>query len=148
VLRKIPDKAGQFSSDGAAGPVLMDTACGEATIALAKTKLSSPGDLAQGSRKMLLADLHLSSDACRMAVTPGRLDQHTPRVSVASASDTALGATLAARALTRYQAKEGHQLLGVGEATQIPKLCDQSEGADEVSASEAHQRLDHGSQAG
>ena len=114
----------------------MHAASCEASVSLAQAQLRTPRDFSQFSRQAFLAHLHLASDACRVAVRPGRFDQDTPGVGVAGASDSALGAALATGALARHQPEEGHQLLRMGEAAQVAELCNERYCTDEVDATQ------------
>src|SRR5437879_6507525 len=110
MLSQVPHEAGELTRDGHTGAVLMHATGGKASVALAQAQLCPPRDLAQFSRQSFLARVHLATDACRVTIRPGRLDQDTSGVSVPGARDTALGAALAAGALAGHQSEEGHQL--------------------------------------
>ena len=144
---QIPDEAGEFSSDGSADLVLMQTACAQAAVALAQAQLRSPGDLAQGSRLGFIADLHFAGDLCREAICPSRFDQDATGVRVAGFGDRSERARLAGGAFTRYESEECHELFGMSEARELAELCDQRDGRNEVDAAQRHQRRNHRLQA-
>jgi hypothetical protein len=79
---QIPDEPGEFSSDGGADLVLMQTACTQSSVGLAEAQLCPPGDLAHGSRLVFIANLRLAGDLCREAICPSRLDPNATGVRV------------------------------------------------------------------
>ena len=116
VACQIPDEAGEFSSNGGADLVLMQTACAQAPIALAEAQLRSPGDLAQDSRLGFIADLHIAGNLCREAIRPGRLDQDATGVRVAGFGNSAERTRFPGGAFARYETEECHKLFGVRES--------------------------------
>src|SRR5262249_26650220 len=91
----------------------------EPAVAPAEPNLRLPGDLADGRRQYLVAVMELSTNACRHPVGPGPLDEHAARQRVTGLGDTAASNRAPRRVLARHQAEIGHQLPGIGEATEV-----------------------------
>jgi hypothetical protein len=98
---RVPDEAGEFSSNSGADLVLMQTSCAQAAVALAEAQVCRQANLAQSSRLAFVADLHLAGDLCRESVRPGCLDQNATGVRVAGFGDRSERALLAGGAFTR-----------------------------------------------
>jgi hypothetical protein len=59
-------------------------------------------------------------------ITPGRLDQNSPRRALPDFRDSALAACGAAGAVGRNQTEIRHELAGIGEAGDIAEFGDQT----------------------
>ena len=74
----VPDEGREFTRDRHTDLVECELACREMSVALRKTQLRSPGDIADCLGLSFLTHLQDSAQPGREAVIPGRLHQHAP----------------------------------------------------------------------
>ena len=104
---------------------------GEFAISPTQAFLRLPCGVADRLGQTLLAQQLLSADACREPITPGSLDQHSPRRAIPGFRDAALAARGAAGVLARNQAELRHELARIGEAGDVAKFGNQCRRRDQ-----------------
>ena len=138
-----PDEPRQLAGDCGRNDGRGFSRPGELAIAPTQSFLRLPCGVADRLGQTLLAQQLLSADARREPITPGRLDQHSPRRAIPSFRDSALAACGAAGVLGRNQTEIRHELAGIGEAGDIAEfgglLADKAFDSNTIIA-ELHQR--------
>lgn len=90
VLRDVPDEGGEFASDGDADLALVHATGVQTPVATAEAQLCAPGEVGDGLELILVAHNVGEGHARRVAIAPGRLDQHAPHEGEESADQRVL----------------------------------------------------------
>jgi hypothetical protein len=125
-----PDEADQFARDGGDHHVLGLAGRRQPAIAIVQPQLRLPGDPHDLQLDALLPALDLLTDARRLGVGPGALDEQSSGLRIPRLGDAAPADLRAAGVLGRHQAKVGHQLARCGEPREVADLSDDGGGCD------------------
>ena len=117
-----PDEANQFPRDRGGDHGRQFPGPGQLAIPPTYPFLGLPCRIADRLRQALLPQNLFTADTRGEPITPGGLDQHSPRRTVPCLGDAALSARVAAGMFRRDQAEIRHQLAGIGEAGHVAEF--------------------------
>ena len=138
---EFPEKGAEFSGDGHDAFTVANAAGAKMPVALAKPLLHPPGKGFNFVGLAVLSFGELRADLGFAPVGLGAFAEHPTCVTVAAFGDAALSAFVTGRFFTRNQAKEGHELSGAFETTEVTDFTDDGHGSDFLESLAGHQGL-------
>src|SRR6516165_5674363 len=137
-----PDEADEFAGDGGHRARRPFAVADEMAIPAIEALLGAPGLRAARRRLALGARRQGPAERRAMAIVPGGLHEHAPRVGVAGLGEGPAPLTVPRRVLTGDQAQVGHQLAGVREPLEVDDFRPEYHGRERVDPPEAAQPAD------
>src|SRR5512134_4061633 len=129
-----PEKRRHFAGDRRDDHRRLLAGSDEPAIPGAEADLSLPGNVTDGLWQSLEPGSQGLADASRIAIRPGRFDQHAPGAPITRERKASTSNGLAGRAFAGDETKESHQLARIVEAAHIADFCHKGHRYDEGDA--------------